>query len=449
MSREEFSRGVEIIASTAKDYGLTLGSRALDMSRGVVRLSFEKNIEVAGRRQMRTPTFEFSREYIADLPGMPRYQTALMSFLESLSLRLTHPQPQQFVTLSGVPIDLEIHWPFREVQTSDDRFVHVLARVGSPWSHEANFSVVLSGIDEFDIGPSLSPPTVEASVVNAIRFAVDANKVDFYPVGHHPASLQQVRIVPSESGHAVVTDQKAKEYLRRKLYWVGFRAGDERTRVAIADPYDMLYLKQTAQRVRQLAVVMQANEELEVDATGKFASLTTKLLQQSDVFEKELSAILARGSQTADSVQDGPSSRIRSTAPTVFISYSTEDSHFARSLSKALKERSIGVWFDEQEIRVGDSLTKRIGEALHAHDFIIVVLSPASVKSQWVQKELAEAMMREIKQNRVVVLPVISRQCEIPPFLTDKKYADFTGDSDSALNLLVNSIEGHHGSPAL
>jgi hypothetical protein len=446
MSREEFSRGLEIIASTAKTYDLILGSRALDLSRGIARLSFEKDVEVGGRRQMRSPTFEFSREYIEDVPGFPQYRTALATFLESLSLRLAHPRPQQFMTLSGVPIDLEIHWPFREVQTSHDFFVHVLVRVGSPWSHEANLSVVLAGIDKFDVGPSLTPPTVEALVVNAIRFAIDSNKVDFYRVGHHPASLQEVPIISSEPVHAA-NDQKVKEYFRRKAYWLGFREGDERSGIAIIDPYDMLYLRRTHQQLRQLAVVMEATGELKIDAMKKFAYANTSLLQQSDVLEKELSAALARRSQAEDTAQNSSPNRLRNTIPTVFISYSTEDSHFARSLSRALKERSIGVWFDDQEIRVGDSLTNRIGEALHAYDFIIVVLSPASVKSRWVQKELAEAMMREIKQKKVVVLPVIYRQCEIPPFLTDQRYADFTGDSDSALNLLVNSIERHHVSP--
>src|SRR5262249_4939380 len=115
MSRDEVSRGLEIIASAAKNHDLTLGSRSLDFSRGVARLSFEKTVEVGGRRQMRTPTFEFSREYIEDLPGTSTYQKALAMFLESLSIRLNQPQPQQFLTLSGVPIDLEIHWPFRAV----------------------------------------------------------------------------------------------------------------------------------------------------------------------------------------------------------------------------------------------------------------------------------------------------------------------------------------------
>lgn len=448
MSGDEFSNGIEIISINAKSFGLILGSRALDFSKGLARLAFEKNVEIGGRRQMRTPTFEFSREYIEDLPGTPSYQRALVIFLESLSIRLNHPQRQQFLTALGIPINLEIHWPFRAVQTSDDYFVHVLARVGSPWSYEANFSVLLSGFDKSRVGPSLSPPLLEKHVINTIRTAFDKNLADFYPIGQHPATLQQVRIDLSEP-RKPASDSAVKDYLKRKVYWLGFREGDERTQIGIADPYDLAYLGQTAQRLKQLARIIQANGDIDLDTSGQFAHATIKLLQKSDSFESEFETLLDTTSIATESTRDNHPSNVEKDAPTVFISYSTEDSHFARSLSKALKERSIGVWLDQHEIRVGDSLTKRIGQALNDQDFMIVILSPASVRSPWVQTELAEAMTREIRQKKVVVLPVIYRQCEIPSFLTDKKYADFTADSDAAFTLLVNSIEKHHASSPL
>jgi hypothetical protein len=104
------------------------------------------------------------------------------------------------------------------------------------------------------------------------------------------------------------------------------------------------------------------------------------------------------------------------------------------------------VWFDQKEIHVGGSLTKRIGDALRSNDFIIVVLSPSSVRSAWVQRELGEAMAREINEKRVVVLPVLARPCKVPAFLTDKKYADFTRNSDLALESLASAIEHHYAS---
>ena len=447
MSREQFSHGVEIIAAEARKNDLVLGSRAVDEFREVARLSFEKTVELGGRQQLRTPTFEFSQEFIEDLPTTLEYKAALADFLRSLSLHWS-TKTTAVPNVIRVPVELEIHWPFRPVQTSDDFFIHVLARVGSPWSNEANFTIALSGIDKSAMGiSSLSPPTIERFVVNAIRFAIDQKRVEFYPVGRHPTTLQPVRIEPSAQ-REVPTDVTLKEYLKRKVYWLGFREGDDRTRVTIADPYDKTYLVQSPHRIRQIALVANAAQEIKLDSTGEFALATDALLMQADAFENELEAMIRGKRELSGTSDDDRKGGVDKSDPTVFISYSTEDAPFAKFLFKSLEERGIKVWLDEREIRVGDSLTTRIGDAVRLNDFMVVVLSPASVRSEWVRKELAEAMNKEIRQKRVVVLPVIYRRCEIPPFLTDKKYADFTTDSDSALQGLVRSIERHHTSNA-
>jgi hypothetical protein len=66
--------------------------------RGIVRLSFEKEVQAGSRAQLRAPTFEFSREFVEDLPAQKEYQTAVADFLESLSLRLAQTSAQQFLT---------------------------------------------------------------------------------------------------------------------------------------------------------------------------------------------------------------------------------------------------------------------------------------------------------------------------------------------------------------
>jgi hypothetical protein len=49
-------------------------------------------------------------------------------------------------------------------------------------------------------------------------------------------------------------------------------------------------------------------------------------------------------------------------------------------------------------------------------------------------------MQREIKEQRVVVLPVLLKSCELPPFLCDKKYADFRDTYEQGFKELVQSI---------
>jgi hypothetical protein len=86
----------------------------------------------------------------------------------------------------------------------------------------------------------------------------------------------------------------------------------------------------------------------------------------------------------------------------------------------------VKVWLDEAEMRVGDSLIERIGNALETADYVAAVLSANSVKSEWVQRELRVALHREFQEKKVVVLPLLLHKVQMPPFLRDKLYADFS-----------------------
>ena len=133
----------------------------------------------------------------------------------------------------------------------------------------------------------------------------------------------------------------------------------------------------------------------------------------------------------------------------VFLSHSVIDKPFVRQLARRFLQSGVQVWLDEAELNVGDSLIQRIAEGIEECDFIVAVISDASVKSKWVQKELYWAMTREIGGRRVVVLPVIVDHCVIPFFLRDKLYADFrTPDQfEPQSELLLRAVTGHSEQP--
>ena len=131
--------------------------------------------------------------------------------------------------------------------------------------------------------------------------------------------------------------------------------------------------------------------------------------------------------------------------PTVFISHNSKDKPFVRKLAKALELHNIRCWVDEAEIRFGESLVQKVSEAINSIDLVVAVISNNSVFSNWVRQELDWAMTKEIKGNRVIVIPIIIDKCDIPFFLANKLYADFT-DKDrfnSTLGKLVESIAYH------
>jgi len=128
--------------------------------------------------------------------------------------------------------------------------------------------------------------------------------------------------------------------------------------------------------------------------------------------------------------------------PSVFLSHSSKDKFFARKLAEALTRYGVTVWIDEAELRIGDSLIEKISDAIEDSDFVAAVLSHNSVNSNWVQKELRLATTKEIGGKCVVVLPVLIDRCEIPAFLQDKLYADFTNadEFDAPMERLLHAI---------
>lgn len=127
----------------------------------------------------------------------------------------------------------------------------------------------------------------------------------------------------------------------------------------------------------------------------------------------------------------------------VFLSHTSEDKPFVRKLKADLESHGVKrVWLDEAEIQIGDSLIKKIEEGLEKTKYIGVVLSPRSIKSNWVQKELEIAMNREIGSGEVVVLPLVMEECDLPTFLQGKLYADFSSAEkyDDSLQKLLRRL---------
>ena len=127
---------------------------------------------------------------------------------------------------------------------------------------------------------------------------------------------------------------------------------------------------------------------------------------------------------------------------TVFLSHSSKDKPAVRRISHSLESQGISVWLDEAEINVGDSLFQKIADAIESIDFVVAVISNASVTSKWVQKELQLAMTKEILNQKVTVLPLVIDSCKIPFFISDKCFADFRDPNcyDDSIDKLIKAI---------
>jgi len=132
----------------------------------------------------------------------------------------------------------------------------------------------------------------------------------------------------------------------------------------------------------------------------------------------------------------------------VFLCHSSKDKGFVRRLAQDLEGRGVRVWFDEWEMKVGDSLADRIQEGIEHSSYLAVVLSPNSVKSGWVKRELNAALAKELKKQDVFILPILYKDCEIPLFLQDKIYADFRQNYTKGLRELMRRFEENFKKPS-
>ena len=109
----------------------------------------------------------------------------------------------------------------------------------------------------------------------------------------------------------------------------------------------------------------------------------------------------------------------------VFISHASEDKDaVVRPLATALQEKGVRVWYDEFEMRIGDSLRRKIDQGLANSRFGIVVISRSFIKKGWTNYEL-DGLMTKAISGQQVLLPIwhdITKQevIDYSPSLADK-----------------------------
>lgn len=94
----------------------------------------------------------------------------------------------------------------------------------------------------------------------------------------------------------------------------------------------------------------------------------------------------------------------------VFISYSRKDLEFVKRLAADLEARGLSVWLDKGDIHPGADWRKALVDAVTDCAAFLLVISPDSVKSQYVQQELSMA-----EAHHKAIIPLFYRTTKVPP----------------------------------
>jgi hypothetical protein len=101
---------------------------------------------------------------------------------------------------------------------------------------------------------------------------------------------------------------------------------------------------------------------------------------------------------------------------------------FAKAVADRLGREGFLPWFDEWEIRAGDSLPREIGEGFRDVYAVVPVLTDDYPGGTWAREELETAITKQVQQG-IHVIPILYERCEIPELLRPLVYVDCTDHS--------------------
>ena len=122
----------------------------------------------------------------------------------------------------------------------------------------------------------------------------------------------------------------------------------------------------------------------------------------------------------------------------VFLSHSSLDRQFATSLAEVLRRHGVPVWHSQTDIIGAQQWHDEIGDALQRCDWFVLILSPNSVKSIWVKRELLNALQQTRMENKII--PLIYQPCDLNRLswtLSLFQSVDFTGSRDDGYSALL------------
>ncbi|MBN1285623.1 MAG: SUMF1/EgtB/PvdO family nonheme iron enzyme [Anaerolineae bacterium] len=102
--------------------------------------------------------------------------------------------------------------------------------------------------------------------------------------------------------------------------------------------------------------------------------------------------------------------------PTVFVSYSRQDTAFVERLMHDLQAAGHACWIDTTDIKGGEEWVRAIADGINNSYAFISVVSEAANASRWVRREFLWADAKD-----KLIFPVLAESCETPLYMIDRQ----------------------------
>lgn len=196
--------------------------------------------------------------------------------------------PRVYVSLSGLPLLIELKWPFHKSGSGADFFVlHGDVKLGNSDGLHAPVAVNLTETVR-EVLPSLEPKDAEVPVINTLRKEVDRRQLQFLKSGKLVPVQFSSRYYDFKRNKWVfgkANDEAIALLLTRKVFWQTKLVGGA---VWIGDPAEALYVENTVAHVLEVARGLAESGLMTIE--GERASANAALMAQAEKFESDMKA---------------------------------------------------------------------------------------------------------------------------------------------------------------
>ncbi len=124
----------------------------------------------------------------------------------------------------------------------------------------------------------------------------------------------------------------------------------------------------------------------------------------------------------------------------VYISYSSEDREVAKKVVSKLEQAGFEPWDPAAALFAGDNWALHIGKALQDSDAMVLLISPKSMKSEWVRHEIEFALGSPRYKGRLIPVMVKPTK-DIPWILKRLPMVQIGKDFTAAVREIANHIK--------
>ena len=199
---------------------------------------------------------------------------------------MTDPQKHVYVTLGGLPLLVELTFPFHKSGSGADFWVlHGDVKLINSDDLHAPVAVNLS-VTVSEVLPSLDAKDTEAPMINALRKEVDKRQLEFLKSGKLVPVQFSSRYYDFKRNKWVfgkASDEQMAQLLARKVFWHTKAIGGN---VWIGDPTEALYVETTVPHMLEVARGLAESGLMTIQ--DEWASPNASLMAQAERFEADM-----------------------------------------------------------------------------------------------------------------------------------------------------------------